>query len=461
MLILACCLFIYFYNRVEAVIYVLGIIPLFLVSPRTTIESLRGKNTAFLWICFIFLVTALVAAFNAVGFEVLTGGGGLSFYVNVVIVAIFAFWRIQIIQNLRSIFRYGVVPLLYLIFCMMIFPDWHFSPFVAGCRMSDVVGLPFGPPLIFSAFTLLSFIGWKNLNGLERFARYGLVALAIVIAMGIMDARGILLALLFCLSAMATYCTFTPSEGQPRASYLIGASVLGVILGWWYLSAHGCGVGRLANVLTLVNNLVGDRLIELLVLAAVGFALFFGVRQFKGSDLLRGGGLGSLRILALFGATISFLGYAILPFVGLSYDALGVIPQDGGITPRLQMYGVAVEHLSGHALLGRGFDYPVYMVKTYVGSGFAHLHSAYLTWYLSGGVFHLAAGFLFVFGVHFWRNKHYGFDWLVGFSATSLLFGVSSITDNFLATNSYVTQYIIIIYIMLKLQDEQRDLKED
>jgi hypothetical protein len=438
-----------------------GIIPLFLVSPGKTIENLRGKNTAFLWICFIFLVTALVAAFNAVGFELLTGGGGLSFYVNVVIVAIFAFWRIQIIQNLRGIFRYGVVPLLYLIFCMMIFPDWHFSPFVAGCRMRDVVGLPFGPPLIFSAFTLLSFIGWKNLNGLERFARYGLVALAIVIAMGIMDARGILLAFLFCVLALATYLTFSQSEGQPRASYLIGASVLGVVLGWWYLSAHGCGVSRIANVLTLVNNLVGDRVVELLLMAAAGFALFFVVRHFKGSGLLWGGGLGSLRILALFGVTLSFLGYAVLPFVGLSYDALGALPQDGGITPRLQMYGLAVEHLSGHAVLGRGIDYPIYMVKTYLNSHFAHLHSAYLTWYLSGGVFHLAAGFLFVFGVHFWRNKKYGFDWLVSFCATSLLFGVSSITDNFLTTNSYVTQYIILIYMMLKLQEEHIDVEEN
>ena len=446
--------FVYFYNRIEFLLAVLTFLPLMFINVSDLKQSLRRVDPTVIFICSIFMISGFWVYFNHEAFDfrgVIDSG---SFYINILIVSLLGAWRVQSITDLSFIFRYVVSILLVFTFILLIFPILYISPFVMSCRIGDIMGLPFTPAMFFCAYSLMSFIGWRHLHRYEKVLRYGFLAMAVVVALAITGSRGIFIAFLMCIFLLTLFLIAFTSKDRPSPFYMVCSVSIGVACSFLYASISGCSLIRFETLLSSFQYRDVSRMSLFFVLMALFIISFISLWKLIQRNVGERLALKYFRDMILLLIIGGFLIIIISAFIGGRFINIDAFSQtDGGIIYRLRMTLAGLQYLMGHEWVGRGFEAPNLTTQKYVGD-FPHMHSTYVSWYLSGGVLHLAAGFIFVYGAHFWRNKNYGFDWLIGLCATSFLFGLASLTDNFLYSTPYVTQYIILTYMVLKLQAE-------
>lgn len=333
------------------------------------------------------------------------------------------------VRRLAVLFR-RLMPWL-LVGCFFILSLMMFSGVRDACRVRGLAPWPFIPALLFSTLTFICLVGWERLTATERWLRIALVALSIVVSTTYTGSRGVAVAQLGVFGVLFLMGPFPSMRGRiPRFHHLAAAASTGLILSFLVGIATDCGpasrfsstfetLETMASQLTATDD---ETAIEIPPAPANGEVSAPPVPE---------------------------------PQTETEPDPATAVPKDEAIGHRLAMWETSIEAILERPAFGHGSLYLQKLISsTY---GYEHNHNQYLTWLVTGGVFQLALGLIFLAIPWFVSKGLTTADRILLTTGVSLFWGVAMMFDSFLNLKFYTHYFCLLCGVLYALSNSMQD----
>ena len=323
------------------------------------------------------------------------------------------------VRNLALLFR-RLVPWL-LVACFLLLTYLMFAEIREGCRVRGLAPWPFIPALLFSTLALLSLVGWARFSSKERWIRLIILALSVVVSTTYTGSRGVSLAgfAVFCLLFVLS---FLPSLKNriPRWYHIALVAVSGVSVSIVVGLATNCGpASRFASTFAILETIT----------LRTSDAEVQTSKDLVSNTTKQGESTN----------TPEFAANAVT-------DQDSLVTADQSIGHRLAMWKTSMTAIHERLVFGHGSLYLQKLItETY---GYEHNHNQYLSWLVTGGLFQLTLGLIFLATPWFVSSGLSLADRLLMTMAVSMLWGFAMISDSFLNLKFYTHYYCLLCGVL-------------
>lgn len=335
------------------------------------------------------------------------------------------------IEDLASKFR-RLMPWL-LVACFAVLSYMMFAGIRDACRVRGLAAWPFIPALLFSTLTFICLVGWEKLGNRERWLRVGLLALGIVVSTTYTGSRGVAVAQVGIFGVLMLL-SFLPSlrEGTPRFYHLATAAIAGAVVSVLIGLATDCGpASRFSSTVETLGSLTS----QLTTPAEEAATTQPLPVQPEPAQIQR----------------------APEPAVASTPETTQSteVSKDDAISHRLAMWKTSVEAIKESPVFGHGSLYLQKLIHaTY---GYEHNHNQYLTWLVTGGIFQLALGLIFLAIPWFVSKGLSTADRLLLTTGVSLFWGIAMMFDSFLNLKFYTHYFCLLCGVLHALSNSMQD----
>lgn len=333
------------------------------------------------------------------------------------------------IRNLANLFR-RLMPWL-LVACFAILTFLMFAGIRDGCRVRGLTPWPFVPPLLFSTLTFICLLEWAKMDSRERWLRVGLLALCIVVSTTYTGSRGVAVAQAVVFLVLVLL-SFLPSlrESTPRWYHLIAATTAGILISVVIGMATDCGpAGRFSSTFEFLGRMTS---------------------QLTTSD--------ELTSYPTYPAlTTEQAAQTSAPFAATQPETIETsgVTDDASIGQRLAMWEASIAAIKQSPVFGHG---SLYLQKLITARyGYEHNHNQYLTWLVTGGIFQLALGLIFLAIPWFVSKGLSTADRLLLTTGVSLFWGVAMMFDSFLNLKFYTHYFCLLCGVLYALSNSMQE----
>lgn len=338
------------------------------------------------------------------------------------------------IRNLASLFR-RLMPWL-LVACFAVLSYMMLAGIRDACRVRGLAPWPFVPALLFSTLTFICLVGWERLAERERWLRVGLLALSIVVSTTYTGSRGVAVAQVGVIGVLLVL-SFLPtlSKGIPRWYQLATVAAAGAMVSASVGLATDCGpVSRFSSTFETLGTLTSQLKTagqETLPTQAQPVPMPTTVQIPKENEP----------------AAVS----------QPQTNQFTEVTNDEAIGHRLAMWRTSVAAIKESPVFGHGSLYLQKLIHaTY---GYEHNHNQYLTWLVTGGVFQLALGLLFLAIPWFVSKGLSTADRILLTTGVSLFWGMAMMFDSFLNLKFYTHYFCLLCGVLYALSNSMQEGK--
>jgi hypothetical protein len=333
------------------------------------------------------------------------------------------------IRNLASQFR-RVMPWL-LVACFVILSYMMFAGIRDACRVRGLAPWPFIPALLFSTLTFICLVGWERLAASERWIRVTLMALSIVVSTTYTGSRGVAVAQIGVFGFLLLLGLFPSLRGRiPRFHHLAAAAGTGLILSFLVGIATDCG-------------------------PAARFSSTFETLETMASQLTAADDEPTTEASPAPATEESSAITAPGSQTQTESENPATVPKDRAIRHRLAMWETSIEAILERPVIGHGSLYLEKLISTTYG--YEHNHNQYLTWLVTGGIFQLTLGLLFLAIPWFVSKGLSTADRILLTIGVSLFWGIAMMFDSFLNLKFYTHYFCLLCGVLYALSNSMQD----
>lgn len=319
-----------------------------------------------------------------------------------------------------------------LLFSFLVLSTMMFFGYRDGCRVQAGAAWPFIPALLFGTMSILSFIGWKDLSAPRRHFRLLLNALAIVVTIAYTGSRGVAVAQVGVLGLMATLYFIPKFRGAlPSLLQLLLSVVLGLLLCGLVSFTTGCGA--MDRIMPMIKTF------DILSAHAAEQPTQPAALQPKDApDALSTQQPPNAPPPGTVGAA--------------PHSENAIMDTDMSIGIRLEMWKTSLNSIAEAPIFGHGSLYLQHLITERYG--FEHNHNQYLSWLVTGGVFGLAIGLLFLAIPWIVSAGLSTPDRLIITLAVSVFWGLAMMFDSYFNLKFYTHFYCLLCGLLYALVND-------
>lgn len=354
---------------------------------------------------------------------------GLELYAIAIAMLLVGLVRGVEIERLRA--RFDVAVPWTLLFSFVVLSVMMFFGYRTGCRVQAGAAWPFIPALLFGTLTFLSFIGWKDLSKQGRYFRLLLNALAIVVTIAYTASRGIGVAQFCVLGILALISLLPKFRGElPSFLQIALSGIIGLVLCGLVSITTGCGamerIVPMIKTLDILSAHAAEQPAQPVQAPPQGSSTGTSVQM----PAMSAGAAAETK----------------------SVTETAIMDADASIGVRLEMWKTSLQAIAEAPLFGHGSLYLQHLITQRYG--FEHNHNQYLSWLVTGGVFGLAIGLLFLAIPWIVSAGLSTPDRLIITLAVSIFWGFSMMFDSYFNLKFYTHYYCLLCGLLYALVND-------
>ncbi len=340
---------------------------------------------------------------------------GLELYIVGFSMLLVGYFRSLQIKNLLERFQ-QVVPLA-LLTAFLVLSAYMFAG-LDGCRVRVAAPWPFVPALIFTTLTFLLLVGWEKQTRFQRLIRLLIVSLSIVVVLAYTGSRGVAAGELLLFAALGVLRLWRRFRSGLPTLVQIGAAV---------------GIGLALSLLTGVVTGCGN------------FDRWRAISEVQSKDQSQ------TSIAVPLESVSDIISQPLQSDTALTATAASDRPfsSDEAISIRVSMWRVSLDAIKQAPFFGHG----ALSLKPIIQDkfGYEHNHNQYLAWLVTGGVFYLAVGLIFLSTPFFISKGLVPSDRAIIILAVTVLWGGAMMFDAFFSLKFYLHYYCLLIGFIFAL----------
>lgn len=419
-------------GKVTPLLVIAGVVPI-----PFLLQALRNKdNHASIWRLLIpfglYFGYSLFALFFFTGLEASDPrpvNPSLEFYAIAIAMLAVGLVRGLQVRNLGSLFR-RLMPWL-LVACFLVLSYMMFAGIRDACRVRGFAPWPFIPALLFSTLAFICLVGWERLAASERWLRVALMALSIVVSTTYTGSRGVAVAQIGVFGFLLILGLLPSLRGRiPRFHHLAVAAGTGLILSFLVGIATDCG-------------------------PASRFSSTFETLETMASHLTAADDEPTTEASPAPATEESSTITAPDSQTQTESHNPATVSKDQAIGHRLAMWETSIEAILERPVFGHGSLYLQKLISTTYG--YEHNHNQYLTWLVTGGVFQLILGLIFLAIPWFVSKGLSTADRILLTTGVSLFWGIAMMFDSFLNLKFYTHYFCLLCGVLHALSNSMQE----
>lgn len=428
-------------DRMISIFILFGVLPIFALWSLKDFRTVRVPYRTILLPAAAYFAYCLAALYFFTGLkpgEARPPSPNLEFYLVAIAMLVVGMGRGLQVRDLYGKFQKAIPTALLISFAILTFYAFVWPE--RDCRVRVEADWPFIPALLFATFTLLSFLGWRDMARTARRLRLLLLALSITVMIGYTSSRGISLAMLIVLVSLGALSFMPGFKGTlPRVRELVAMTLAGLALSGLVTLAQGCGsYDRFGPLVKLTLELSSDEL---------GIPDDTAPQQ-NAATPAPAPAPAPAKPAPAPSATPTPPA-AVTPETANPQGEFVHISSDISIGLRLQMWAISLTAIEHAPILGNGAMSLYKLIQPIFG--YPHNHNQFLAWLVMGGVVFLALG-LWLLSVPYRVSKSLQApDRAVVILSVIVLWSVAMSFDAYMTYSFYLHYYCILIGFLYAL----------